>query len=81
MKVERELLDRLKPYLKKKKGYALTIRQRLQERGLHYSPQSVYATVAGRMANTDILTELVRLVAEEKQKEKELEEAIRTAAG
>gem|GEM_PF-6784065 len=31
------------------------------------------------MANTDILTELVKLVEEEKQKEKERQEAIRMA--
>jgi hypothetical protein len=79
MRIERELLEKLKPFLKKKKGYALTIKKRLQDKGLDYSPQSIYATVAGRMANTDILTELVKLVEEEKQKEKELQEAIRMA--
>jgi len=53
--------------------------QEAQDKGLDYSPQSIYATVAGRMANTDILTELVKLVEEEKQKEKERQEAIRMA--
>ena len=42
MKIERELLEKLKPFLKKKKGYALTIKKRLQDKGFDYSPQSIY---------------------------------------
>jgi hypothetical protein len=50
MKIERELLEKLKPFLKKKKGYALTIKKRLQDKGLDYSPSVHLCNRCWRMA-------------------------------
>lgn len=79
MEISKEVLEKLKPYLKKRKGYAQTIQNRLEKRDVHYSLQSIYATVAGRMQNTDILIELALFAEEEKQKEQQLRQALQLA--